>query len=164
VLVGKAAGDTRGTGIAAAPPSVAFLISKIGHDVTARLTAGLAPLGIEPRHFGLLRALADTEGQTQRAIGHALGIPPNRMVMLVDDLEGRHLVRRDRHPTDRRAHALSLTPGGRDLLGRAFGVAFAIEESVSGGLETSDRETLLRLLGLVAQRSSSAPPGVHSAL
>ena len=155
--------DTKGTGIAAAPPSVAFLISKIGHDVAARLAAGLAPLGIEPRHFGLLRALADTEGQTQRAIGQALGIPPNRMVMLVDDLEERKLVRRDRHPADRRAHALSLTASGKDLLGKAFRVAFAIEEAISGGLEQSDRETLLRLLGLIAQQSGS-PPGVHSAL
>jgi len=155
--------NTRGTGIAAAPPSVAFLISKIGHDVAARLADGLAPLGIEPRHFGLLRALADTEGETQRAIGQALGIPPNRMVLLVDDLEERKLVRRERHPTDRRAHALSLTASGKDLLGQAFGVAFAIEEAISGGLDSTDRATLLRLLGQIAQQSSS-PPGVHSAL
>ncbi len=127
--------NTRGTGIAAAPPSVAFLISKIGHDVAARLADGLAPLGI----------------------------PPNRMVLLVDDLEERKLVRRERHPTDRRAHALSLTASGKDLLGQAFGVAFAIEEAISGGLDSTDRATLLRLLGQIAQQSSS-PPGVHSAL
>ncbi len=155
--------STSGKGIGQAPPSVAFLVSKIGRDVARRLAEGLAPLGIEPRHFGLLRALADTEGQTQRAIGQALDIPPNRMVVLVDELEERDLVKRHRHPTDRRAHALALTPSGQALLRKAFGVAFGIEEDVCQGLQPAERETLLRLLGQIAQRSS-LPPGVHSAL
>ena len=155
--------DTSGKGIAEAPPSVAFLVSKIGHDVARRLAEGLAPLGIEPRHFGMLRALADTQGQTQRAIGQALDIPPNRMVVLVDELEERDLVKRERHPTDRRAHALVLTPNGQALLRKAFGVAFGIEEAVCDGLQPAERETLLRLLGQIARRSI-APPGVHSAL
>ena len=98
---------------AAAPPSVAFLVSRLGLEVGTRLAKDLSPLGIEPRHFGLLRTLAMSEGQSQRAIGQALDIHPNRMVALVDDLERLRLVQRRPHPTDRRAYALVLTDKGK---------------------------------------------------
>src|ERR1700677_3491597 len=96
-----------------APPSVAFAISRIGFSVGKALAEGLKPLGIDPQHFGLLRALLFTGGQSQRAIGVSLGIRPNLMVSLVDDLEARGAVKRARHPTDRRAHAVTLTPKGK---------------------------------------------------
>ena len=71
------------------PPSVAFVVSRLGFSVSQALADGLKPLGIDPQHFGLLRALLFSEGQSQRAIGAVLSIPPNRMVALVDDLEER---------------------------------------------------------------------------
>lgn len=133
--------------LTAAPPSVAFLVSRLGFEVGNRLTEGLAPLGIEPRHFGLLRALAISEGQSQRAIGQALDIHPNRMVGLVDDLERLRLVQRRPHPTDRRAYSLVLTAKGRRVLQKAFEVAFDIEDALCAGLQPAERSELLALLG-----------------
>ena len=147
----------------AAPPSVAFLVSRLGFEVGEQLTEGLAPLGIEPRHFGLLRALAFSEGQSQRAIGQALGIHPNRMVALVDDLEGLGLVRRRPHPTDRRARALVLTPNGKRVLQKAFQVAFSIEDALCADLEAAERAELLALLGKLRSRDPSRM-GVHPGL
>ena len=146
-----------------APPSVAFLISRLGFDVGSQLTEGLAPLGIEPRHFGLLRTLAISDGQSQRAIGQVLNLHPNRMVALVDELERLRLVRRQRHPTDRRAHALVLTEKGRDLLQKAFQVAFGVENSLCADLEPAER---MQLLGLLAKLRHGDPsrPGVHPGL
>ena len=129
---------------AAAPPSVAFVVSKLGFEVGNRLAEGLAPLGLEPRHFGLLRTLATSEGQSQRAIGQALDIHPNRMVALVDDLERLRLVQRRPHPTDRRAYALVLTTKGRRVLQKAFEVAFAIENALCAELEPSERANYSR--------------------
>ena len=150
-------------GAAAAPPSVAFLVSKLGFEVGNRLAEGLAPLGIEPRHFGLLRTLAVSEGQSQRAIGQALDIHPNRMVALVDDLERLRLVQRRPHPTDRRAYALVLTTKGRRVLQKAFEIAFTIENALCADLESSERSQLLALLGQLRPLYPGRP-GVHRGL
>lgn len=155
-------GISAGTDSYGAPPSVAFLVSRLGYEVSGQLAAGLAPLGIEPRDFGLLRAIAQTEGESQRSIGQSLNIPPSRMVTLIDDLESRRLVRRRTHPSDRRAHALYLTPAGKRLLGKAVAVAMEVEAALCADLVPAEREQLLSLLGRLA--AGSAPPGVHPAL
>ena len=147
----------------AAPPSVAFLVSRLGLEVGNRLAEGLAPLGIEPRHFGLLRMLSVSEGQSQRAIGEALDIHPNRMVALVDDLERLRLVQRRPHPSDRRAYALVLTDKGKRVLQKAFEVAFQIEQDLCAGLEPAERTQLLSLLGKL-RPLYEGPPGVHPGL
>jgi DNA-binding MarR family transcriptional regulator len=148
---------------AAAPPSVAFTVSRLGFAVGDQLARALEPLGIEPRHFGLLRALAVTEGQSQRAIGDALSLHPNRMVALVDDLERMRLVRRRPHPTDRRAHTVVLTARGKDLLDRAFKIAIGIETDLCAGLGPGEREELLALLGKL-RSADAGRPGVHPGL
>jgi DNA-binding MarR family transcriptional regulator len=158
------AGDeAAGRGGFEAPPSVAFLVSRLGYEVSGQLSAGLAPLGIEPRDFGLLRAIAQTEGESQRAIGQALNIPPSRMVTLIDDLERRRLVRRRPHPNDRRAHALYLTQAGKRLLGKALEVAIGVEAALCADLAPAERDQLLGLLARLAH-SGAAPPGVHPGL
>lgn len=155
-------GNSVGTGSYEVPPSVAFLVSRLGYEVSGQLTAGLAPLGIEPRDFGLLRAISQSGGGSQRSIGQALNIPPSRMVTLIDDLESRRLVRRRPHPSDRRAHALYLTSAGTRLLGKALAVAMDVEAALCAGLAPAERERLLGLLGRLA--AGAAPPGVHPAL
>ncbi len=154
---------TVGVGGDGVPESVAFLVSRIGYQVVSQLAAGLAPLGIEPRDFGLLQTVARADDASQRAIGQALGIPPSRMVSLIDDLEARGLVCRRPHPRDRRAHALLLTPAGKRLLGKAVEVAAGVEKSLCSDLAPVERE---RLLSLLARLAGTQPghPGVHPGL
>lgn len=150
-------------GPAGAPPSVAFAVSRLGYEVGDRLAAALKPLGIEPRHFGLLRALAAADGQSQRAIGDSLGLHPNRMVALVDELERKRLVRRRPHPTDRRAHAVVLTASGRRLLDQALQLAIGIEQDLCADLQPAERDQLLGLLARLRTRDP-AHRGVHPGL
>jgi DNA-binding MarR family transcriptional regulator len=146
-----------------APPSVAFAVSRLGYEVAARLTTRLKPLGIEPRHFGLLRALAMSDSQSQRAIGDSLNLHPNRMVALVDELERKRLVRRRPHPTDRRAHTVVLTANGRRLLDEALQLAIGIEQDLCADLGPSERDELLRLLARL-RTGDPEHPGVHPGL
>jgi DNA-binding MarR family transcriptional regulator len=145
------------------PASVAFTVSRLGYAVSQAFAAGLQPLGIDPQHFGLLRILLFAGGESQRAIGNNLGIPPNRMVALVDDLEARGAVKRDRHPTDRRAYALSLTPEGRKLFDEAFAVARSVEGRLCADLSGDDKQQLLDLLGRL-DSLADVPGGVHPGL
>ncbi|HEY1990039.1 MAG TPA: MarR family transcriptional regulator [Acidimicrobiales bacterium] len=156
-------GNPRSTGPKEAPPSVAFAVSRLGFEVSRALAEGLKPLGLDPQHFGLLRALGFSEGESQRAIGDSLSIPPNRMVALVDDLEALGAVKRAKHPTDRRAYAIFLTPKGRKLFENAFEVARTVEERLCANISTSDKKQLLDLLGHL-NSLSGAPGGVHPGL
>lgn len=143
--------------------SVSFLLSKLGLQTGARFAAVLEPLGIRPQHFALLRYLAAAEGRTQQALAEMLGIPPSRMVALVDDLQQRGLAERRPNPADRRAHAVSLTDQGKQLLERAFAMAVEHEGRLCAVLSDDERTTLLGLLRKLAARED-LPLGVHPSL
>jgi DNA-binding MarR family transcriptional regulator len=145
------------------PDRVAFLVSQLGSHSAARFTERLRPLGLHPRHFGLLSHLAAADGQTQQRLATAMAIHRNVMVGLVDDLEDRGLVQRRRHPRDRRAHAVHLTAAARDLLIQAQRAADEHEAELLAGLDEPDRRQLVSLLQHLAQHAGLAP-GVHPGL
>jgi DNA-binding MarR family transcriptional regulator len=134
------------------PAGVRFLLVQLGYHAVRRLSARLEPLNLEPRHYGVLRAIAALEGATQQAVGSRLELAPPRMVALIDDLEKRGLVERRRNPSDRRAYGLFLTESGRSCLEAAVAAANAEEEALLGGLDPAQREQLERLLREIAER------------
>lgn len=140
--------------------AVGFMLSSLGHAVAGRFCARIAPVGLEPREFALLRAVGAHEGDSQQAVGERLGVLASRMVALVDELEGRRLLERRRSPRDRRAHALHLTSAGRSLLDEATGLAAGLERELTQDLDAGERAELISLLDRVAGRLG-VPPGVH---
>ena len=52
----------------------AFLLSQLGFHEVERLTERLRPLGLHPRHFGLLTHIATAAGQSQQALSGALAV------------------------------------------------------------------------------------------
>ncbi|HEX8917852.1 MAG TPA: MarR family transcriptional regulator [Chloroflexota bacterium] len=129
---------------------VAFLLVQLGFRAARRFGERLAPLGLEQRHAGLLRAVAIHEGQSQQDLGDALGIPKSRMVWLVDDLEQRGLVERQRNASDRRAYALHLTPDGRRRVAEVRTIIQEHEREITAGLQPAERKALAELLRKIA--------------
>jgi DNA-binding MarR family transcriptional regulator len=151
------------------PPGsgAAYLLVLVGYHAARHFGEQLAPLGIEPRHFGLLRLVAAAEGQSQQALAERLRLPKSRMVWMVDDLEEQGLVERRRNPTDRRAHALYLTEKGRKILEKAGGVAARHEAELLKALQPEERSELAALLrrlaadqGVLDNALPGPPPGV----
>lgn len=128
----------------------AFLLVQLGSFTARRFEELLKPLGIVPRHFGLLRAIAGAEGQSQQEIATVLRIPKPQMVWLIDDLERNGLVERRRNQTDRRANALYLSSKGHEVLAQAAGVARRHEAEILDPLSRFEREELTRLLRRIA--------------
>ncbi len=141
-------------------PGAAFLLSQIGAHSGRLWTQRLAPFGLDPRHFVLLRHVAAEEGRSQQALGEALRIPPSRMVALVDDLEQRRLLERRPNPSDRRVRALYLTDDGRRLLGEVMKISAEHERDLTRGLDAPEREQLIALLTRLAT-SLGLIEGVH---
>jgi DNA-binding MarR family transcriptional regulator len=140
--------------------SVGFTISTTGYAIARRFRELLAPLGLEPRDFAMLRTVGTSEGVSQQAIAERMGVAPSRMVAIVDALEQRGLLKRRQNPDDRRARALFLTPKGRKTLERAFAVAVEHEKRLCSDLTDNERQQLLDLLSHVGTQVG-IPPGVH---
>jgi DNA-binding MarR family transcriptional regulator len=137
-----------------------FLLAQLGTHAHRRFAERLAPLGLHPRHFGMLSQLAVNEGQSQQALSVALGIHRSAVVALVDDLEHRGLAERRRDPVDRRAYTLYLTPEGRELLVELQRAADAEDDALLSALDPSERSQVIALLQRVAE-SQGLAAGVH---
>ena len=132
-------------------PGFALLLVQLGMEAARQFGERLAPLGVEPRHVGMLSRLAANEGKAQQVIGELIGLNPTQMVFLVDELEGRGFVERRRNPADRRSYALYLTPAGRDMLSKVYGVTQVLQASLGASLSESEQKQLTQLLGRIAR-------------
>jgi DNA-binding MarR family transcriptional regulator len=97
--------------------------------------------------FGRARALRLLARQpmSMKELAAALGIDPPNATAVVDDLEAQGLVRRQPHPTDRRAKVVDPTRKGRDLARRADMILATPPEALSA-LAPEDLEALRRIL------------------
>ncbi|HEY4465570.1 MAG TPA: MarR family transcriptional regulator [Streptosporangiaceae bacterium] len=144
----------------------AYLLVQLGSHAARQFGERLAPLGLEPRHFGMLARLAAAEGQSQQAIGELIGLNATRMVFLVDELEQRGLVERRRNAADRRSNALYLTEQGRAKLRDVQVADRQHQQGMGASLTAEERVTLTALLrrlaqeqGITGQSLPGPPPG-----
>src|SRR5215472_5057932 len=140
----------------AKPPSqphggFAFLLVQLGMEAARQFAEQLGPLGIQPRHAGMLLRLAANEGKAQQVIGDLIGLNPTQMVFLVDELEGRGFVERRRNPADRRSYGLYLTPAGQDMLSKVFEAGRVHQARFGASLSHSEQRQLTELLSRIAR-------------
>jgi DNA-binding MarR family transcriptional regulator len=123
--------------------------------------ARLSCHGLSVPRLRLLRALATTtEPLRMRDLGEALDVAPRTVTSLVDALEREGLVERARHPTDRRAFLLTLTPLGRSTHAKAEALDREALATATSGLAPEQRADLLDLL---ATLRASVPEPTPSA-
>jgi DNA-binding MarR family transcriptional regulator len=139
---------------------ISFLLAQLGAHAAAACADRIRPLGLTPPQGGVLRLLAQFPGQSQRELADSLGMHAPRLVALIDELEGRGLVARDRDPHDRRNYAISLTDQGRQLFAELGRVAREHETAITSGLDDDERSQLLALLRRLSEEQQLTP-GVH---
>ncbi len=130
-----------------------FLLSRLGLLARSRFGERMQPLGLTARMWGALNVLAAAGPLTQLALGHSIGMDPSSMVSTLDELEAKGMVQRRPHPSDRRAHAVHLTPQGAAVLRRGRAVAREAQEELLAPLDAQERRQLHALLLLLAQGS-----------
>jgi DNA-binding MarR family transcriptional regulator len=141
----------------------AFLLVQLGTHAARQFGERLAPLGVEPRHVGMLTRLAANEGKAQQVIGELIGLNPTQMVFLVDELEDLGFVERRRNPADRRSNGLYLTEAGRDMLEKVQAVGRAHQAELGSSLSPDEQQqlaTLLRQLARAQGLTEQGLPGV----
>lgn len=98
---------------------VGYTMKRTFMVIQADVNATLDPFGLRMVTYSALATIGDNPGLSQSQLAQALAIERPNLVVIVDELEGRGLITRDRVPTDRRAYALRLTTEGARLLAQA---------------------------------------------
>lgn len=134
------------------------LFFRLWRASNTRTTEALKTIGLTPALFGLLNVLGARDGAIQSRLSADMGIDPSAMVTLIDELEGQGWAGRRRRQGDRRAWEVTITPKGRRRLERARRLAAEVEDEVLGGLDTAEREQLMRLLRRALDSTPPQPP------
>ncbi|WP_406173088.1 MarR family winged helix-turn-helix transcriptional regulator [Streptomyces sp. NBC_00996] len=131
--------------------TLAFRLGTVGTLVTARFAAAVEDLGVKPKHVGLLSVIGSGAPASQQDVARTMGVVPSLVVTLADQLEELGAIDRVRDPDDRRRHRLGLTQEGRALLAECTARARALDEELTAGLNTTERDALARAMGVLAR-------------
>lgn len=130
--------------------TVGFVLRLAQVAVFKDLLAALKPFDLRVTDLSVMLVIEATPGLQQRVIGEVLNIQRPNLVIIIDQLEARGLVRRGPVPGDRRAYALSLTPEGLALLQKAKAAHTQHDRKVLAALGDMDKEHMLAALGRIA--------------
>jgi DNA-binding MarR family transcriptional regulator len=132
--------------------SVAFQFVKLGQQANNRFVDQLAPMGLRPRHCGVLELLRGGP-LAQLDLANTLGVAPSVIVDMVDELQDLRAVDRVRGTVDRRRQFIELTAHGRALIRRAANAARELDAELLHDLDTDQRDALRDALARVTAPS-----------
>ncbi len=126
--------------------STLFLLARLGYALKARLVEEFEQAGFNVYQYGVLATLYEGACGTQGMIADMLHLDRSQLVGVLDELEEKGLVERQRDPNDRRRHAVSLTSEGKRQLVKLRKLVQGIEEAVLEPLEQRSRDSLHKAL------------------
>ena len=135
-------------------PGAMVLLTRLAKVVYRRSSE--EQLGMRLRWYVALSFLNDHDGASQQALGEALCVDANNLVLLLNELEAAEYAERRRDPLDRRRHLVHLTATGRRALDHAERAQESVESEVLAALDPDERATLRDLL---ARALDGAGPG-----
>ena len=138
-------------------PLTGMLLVKVGRALQRRFNDVLKPSELTPRHLQVLDELRQGP-MSQQALADRVGVDPTKLVGLLNDLEGQHLVLRRRDPVDRRRHIVENSRAGEARVDAALAAAAAVEDELLAALDSEQRAQLRELLIVVAESSGLSEP------
>jgi DNA-binding MarR family transcriptional regulator len=125
-----------------AAPGLWFCNWKIWLEAKRRLDEALSPLGLRSKEFWLL-AIAGSGDFSQHHIADLCGLDPSTLVPVLDSMEKRGWLRRERNPGDRRIQWVRRTEAGDQLFHRALPRARRAEAQQLAVLSASHQRQLV---------------------
>ncbi len=92
-----------------------FVLTKAQRNIHQLFKAELAPYGVTPGQYAVLRCLWDENAQTARKLADRLALDGSTITGLLDRMEQKGLIEKLADPKDRRALQVVLTETGRKL-------------------------------------------------
>lgn len=131
------------------------LLSQLNRVVYRRATEDV--IGMKLKQLITLELLVKNEGCLQQELGATLMVDPNNCVLLLNDLDDRGYVERQRDPKDRRRHIVVITAAGQKALAKAEAKLEDLEGEVLANLDPSEREQLRDLLARAMDGQDGGP-------
>lgn len=124
-----------------------YLLIEAGQRAKTSAERAVAELGLRPRHVRVLALFASSEPGSQQEVSRVLGLDPNVVVGIIDDLERLGFAMRRRSQLDRRRQVLVLTEAGRAVLRSAYKLLGEAEESFFATISAEEKSALHAILG-----------------
>jgi DNA-binding MarR family transcriptional regulator len=128
-----------------------FLLKRLGMTAKEQTIDAYEATGLHPYHHAILAALDEGRRETQGAIADALGYDRGQLVGLLDELEDRGLVERQRDQDDRRRQIVLMTAEGKKALAKLRTLSRRIDGEFLAALDDKQRAQLHELLLILAQ-------------
>jgi MarR family 2-MHQ and catechol resistance regulon transcriptional repressor len=130
-------------------------LMRASESVSTRIHQHLAGVGLTISQFGVLEALHHLGPLSQTEIAKKILKSTGNITLVIDNLEKRGLVKRERDPEDRRYYAVRLTADGKKLIASIFPRhAGKIVEAMSSITKTEQEAlgNVCRKLGLTGKK------------
>lgn len=125
---------------------VGYHMKRTFNVVQDDLAKTLKPFGLRMLTYTALVLIVDNPGLRQTQLAHAMDIERPNLVVILDELERRELIVRDRVPTDRRAYALKATLAGRHLYESAVAAVTSHEKRLLTGIDEETRRAFIAVM------------------
>jgi len=117
-------------------------LMRAAESITSRVHKHLSSVGLTVSQFGVLEAIYHLGPLSQKDLGRKILRSSGNITMVIDNLEKRRLVRRERDASDRRMFIVHLTEDGRKLIDRIFPPHAALITSELSVLNATDQKIL----------------------
>ena len=141
--------------------SVGYLMGRARASLLSRLDAELERFGLTGMQFAVLKHLADGAARTAADLCRFMQYDTGAMTRIVDRLEQRGLLRRERCRDDRRVVFLRVAAAGRAQLPRLRAAGSRVLDDHLAGFNAAEVESLRSYLGRMIENGKLAGGAHH---
>ena len=123
-----------------------FRLRRIQNRLSKDFAAAVAEHGLKQGLFSSLALISANPGTSQAFVSREVGLDKSATVAIVDELERRGWAERQASATDRRRHALFITPAGDAFLDQMFVILDRTEQKAVEQLSAAEFALLQELL------------------
>ena len=123
-----------------------YQLKRTFNAMRADLSRVLEPYDLRMTTYSALVLIADNPGIRQSELANILSMERPNMVLVLDDLEQRGWITRERLETDRRAYALKVTLSGKRVCDKAKIDNLKVEQHRLDLLDAGEKRALLSAL------------------
>ena len=108
---------------------------------------------ISVAYFAVLHALWENDGMSISDLGEKAQLEKSTMTSLIDRMEGARLLRREDHPTDRRAYRICLTARGKEMEKKLDQVVNRAYQHLTKGIAEKDLQKSIEICKQLVQNA-----------
>ena len=127
-------------------PLVVLRLRKVGKAVKHRIASRAEELGVTPSQLSVLWRLFEQDGVLTSSLIESTGLDGGTITGVIDRLERKKFVRRERGAEDRRVVRVFLTDAGRKLQEPLRAIIASLDELAIAGWEAEDVRRFVELL------------------